>query len=64
MQYDVSKMFSEYPDAVDIKTLTKMLGGISRQFAYKLIKDGEIPAKKVGREYIIAKVNVIKFLLE
>lgn len=63
MQIDTTTMFAEYPDAVDIKTLTKMLNGISRQFAYKLIKDGQIAAKKVGREYIIAKVHVIKFLL-
>jgi len=64
MQIDSTSMFAEYPDAVDIKTLTKMLNGISRQFAYKLIKDGKIPAKKVGKEYIIAKIHVIKFLLE
>ncbi len=29
MQIDTTTMFAEYPDAVDIKTLTKMLNGIS-----------------------------------
>lgn len=57
-------MFAEYPDALNIEMLTQMLNGISRQYAYKLIKDGKIPAKKVGKEYIIAKIHVIKFLLE
>jgi excisionase family DNA binding protein len=54
--------FKSYPDALTLKELAKMLG-ISQKLASRLIRNGEIKAIKVGREYRIAKVNAIKFLL-
>lgn len=63
MELSKNNIFKEYPDAVDIGGLCKMLCGISRQHAYKLIKSGQIPAVKMGNSYIIAKVNIIKYLL-
>lgn len=56
-------MFLDYPDVVEPKQLQEMLG-ISRSIAYSLLKNGEIKARKVGRNYKIAKVNIIKFLEE
>lgn len=56
-------MFSEYPDVVSVEQITEMLH-IGQVLAYKLLKDGTIKARKVGRRYIIAKKNVIEFLSE
>ena len=56
-------MFSEYPDVVSVEQITEMLH-IGQVLAYKLLKDGTIKARKVGRRYIIAKKNVIEFLGE
>ena len=54
-------MFTTYPDLVNIKQLTKMLG-IGITLAYKLVKNNTIKAIKVGREYKIPKRNVIAYL--
>ncbi|MDE5563120.1 MAG: helix-turn-helix domain-containing protein [Clostridiales bacterium] len=56
-------MFSDYPDVVSVEQVTEMLH-IGQVLAYKLLKDGVIKARKVGRRYIIAKKNVIEFLSE
>ena len=55
-------MFSNYPDVVNVKAMRQMLGGISRNTAYKLLSEKAITAKKMGRIYLIPKANVIKFL--
>ena len=57
-----SRMFRAYPDALSLKDLSKMFG-VSTKQASKLIHDGKIDAVKIGREYRIAKVNAIRFLL-
>ena len=57
-----SRMFRAYPDALSLKDLSQMFG-VSTKQASKLIHDGKIAAVKVGREYRIAKINAIKFLM-
>ena len=57
-----SRMFRAYPDALSLKDLSQMFG-VSTKQASKLIHDGKIDAIKIGREYRIAKVNAIRFLL-
>ena len=57
-----SRMFRTYPDALSLKDLSKMFG-VSTKQASKLIHDGKIDAVKIGREYRIAKVDAIRFLL-
>lgn len=37
---------------------------IGQVLAYKLVKKGEIKARKIGREYKIPKVNVIIYILK
>ena len=59
---DTSNIFKNYPDALTLCEFAEMLG-ISQKLASKLIRAGEIDAVKVGREYRIAKVNAIRFLL-
>ena len=56
------RMFRAYPDALSLKDLSKMFG-VSTKQASKLIHEGKIDAIKIGREYRIAKVNAIRFLL-
>ena len=53
--------FSDYPDVVDVEQLSKMLD-ISTKTAYKILKMGEIDSIRIGRDYKIAKSNVIKYL--
>ena len=36
-------MFEDYPDVVDVDGLCKMLGGISRKLAYRLLINQERP---------------------
>ena len=57
-----SRMFRAYPDALSLKDLSQMFG-VSTKQASKLIHDGKIDAIKIGREYRVAKVNAIRFLL-
>ncbi len=40
-----------------------MLGGISNSLAYRMLREKKIKSKKVGREYKIPKVNVIKYVM-
>ena len=42
-------MFENYPDVVEVDDLRKMLGGISRKLAYRLLADQEIRSVRVGR---------------
>ena len=57
------EMFSDYPDVVSVGQLKNMLN-IGQVLAYKLVKKGEIKARKIGREYKIPKVNVIIYILK
>lgn len=56
-------MFENYPDVVEVDDLRKMLGGISRRLAYRLLAEQEIKSVKVGRAYKIPKVCVIEYLM-
>ena len=54
-------LFKEYPDCINVAELQKMLG-IKRTKAYELLKQGEIKAIKIGKDYKISKLNVIAYL--
>lgn len=56
-------MFTEYPDVVEVDDLRKMLGGISKKLAYRLLAEEEIRSVRVGRAYKIPKLCVIEYLL-
>lgn len=49
-------MFENYPDVVEVDDLRKMLGGISKKLAYRLLSDQEIRSVRVGRSYKIPKI--------
>ncbi len=57
-------MFKDYPDVVNVKELQLMLGGISKKLAYHLLQNNIIKSIKIGREYKIAKADVILYLTE
>ena len=56
-------MFTDYPDIVNLTQMRKMLGEISNNLAYRMLREKKIKSKKVGREYKIPKVNVIKYVM-
>ena len=56
-------MFVNYPDVVEVDDLRKMLGGISKKLAYRLLSDQEIRSVRVGRTYKIPKICVIEYLM-
>ena len=58
------KMFSEYPDVVSPEQLQKMLGGIGKTTAYKLLRVGKIKSVRLGRKYLIPKICVIEYICE
>ena len=60
-----SNMFKDYPDVVKFKKLKEMLPPkTGKNKIYKLLQDGEIYSKKIGRDYYIPKVSVIKYLMQ
>lgn len=63
MKETYTLMFTDYPDIVNLVQMRKMLGGISNTLAYHMLREKKIKSKKVGREYKIPKVNVIKYMM-
>ena len=56
-------MFADYPEIVSVSQMQDMLG-ISRHAAYDLVRDGSIPAIKIGTSFRILKLNIIKFIAD
>lgn len=63
MKESYTLMFTDYPDIVNLTQMRKMLGGISNSLAYRMLREKKIKSKKIGREYKIPKVNVIKYVM-
>lgn len=55
-------MFTDYPDVVNVKDLSKMLG-ICTKKAYHMIRSGVIPTIPCSKCYKIAKFDIIEYLL-
>ncbi len=55
-------MFTEYPDVVNIKELSQMLGICSKK-TYELVRSGVIPVIPCSKSYKIAKLDIIKYML-
>ncbi|MCI9440566.1 MAG: helix-turn-helix domain-containing protein [Ruminococcus sp.] len=56
-------MLESYQDVLDIKDMCKALR-IGRKTAFRLLQDGQIPYRKIGRNYKIRKDAVITYLEE
>jgi len=56
-------MFHDYPDVVTVKQLQEMLQ-ISKPTVYMLLRENEIPHRRIGVKYIIPKRGVERYLLD
>ncbi|NLW05066.1 MAG: helix-turn-helix domain-containing protein [Pseudomonadaceae bacterium] len=54
-------LFDDYPDVLSLTQMCEIMQ-ICRQSGYKLLKNGEIPYKKVGRKYIISKKQLVTYV--
>ena len=54
-------VFSEYPDILDVKQVSALLG-VSTKTVYRLLRDGSLDSLKIGREFRVPKVNVMKYV--
>ena len=54
-------VFKEYPDVLDAKQVGMLLG-VSTKVVYRLLRDGSIVSLKIGREFRVPKVNVMKYV--
>ena len=53
-------VFREYPDVLNVKQVSAILG-VSTKVVYRLLSNGSLRSLKVGREFRIPKVNVMKY---
>lgn len=54
-------VFREYPDVLDVKQVSELLD-VSTKTVYKLLRNGALESLKVGREFRVPKVNVMKYV--
>jgi len=54
-------VFKDYPDVLDVKQVSTILG-VSTKTVYKLLQQGSIVSLKVGREFRIPKITVMKYM--
>lgn len=55
-----SSVFKGYPDVMNVKQVGELLG-VSTKTVYKLIHNGSLASLKVGREFRIPKVYLMRF---
>ena len=53
--------FKDYPDVLDVKQVSQLLA-VSTKTVYRLLRSGTLDSLKVGREFRIPKVNVMKYV--
>ena len=58
---EVRRSIQDAPDVMDALEVSKVLK-INRKTCYKLLRQGIIPAAKIGRGYRVRKENVIAYL--
>jgi excisionase family DNA binding protein len=54
-------VFREYPDVMNVRQVSALLG-VSTKTVYKLLGDGSLISLKVGREFRVPKINVMKYM--
>ena len=58
---DVIWLLEEYKDVIKVKDVCEVLN-IGKNTAYKLLKNNDIPNRRLGKKYIIPKFGVIEYL--
>ena len=56
-------MYKEYPEIVGTKQICKMLN-INEKRVYDLIKSGKLPRIPCSRTVLVAKIFIIKYVLQ
>lgn len=56
-------MFADYPDIVGADQLCEMLG-LKYKTVCKFVREGKIPRMPDGRKIRVAKIEVIKYVLQ
>ncbi len=56
-----AKMLDEYRDVLTIKEVIEILH-LGRNTVYRLLGDGEIKSRRVGKKYIIPKKSIIDYI--
>jgi len=54
-------VFKDYPDVLDVKQVSELLG-VSTKTVYRLLREGTLDSLKIGREFRVPKVNVMKYV--
>jgi len=54
-------VLKDYPDILDVKQVSVILG-VSTKTVYRLLRENTIKSLKIGREFRIPKVNVMKYV--
>jgi excisionase family DNA binding protein len=54
-------VFREYPDVLDVKQVSVILG-VSTKVVYRLLREDTLASLKVGREFRIPKVSLMKYV--
>ena len=63
-QINYSMLFKNYPDVVRVKDIQKMIPKVGKNKIYDLLRKKEIMSKRIGRDYYIPKINIIKYLMD
>jgi len=54
-------VFENYPDVLDVKQVGELLR-VSSKTVYKLIHESALPCLKIGREFRILKIALIRYM--
>jgi excisionase family DNA binding protein len=54
-------VFKDYPDVLDVKQVSQLLS-VSTKTVYRLLRNGAIDSLKVGREFRVPKITVMKYV--
>ena len=54
-------VFRDYPDILDVRQVGALLG-TSTKTVYRLLREGELASLRVGREFRVPKVNVMRYI--
>jgi len=54
-------VFKEYPDILDVKQVSAVLG-VSKKTVYRLLHKGSLVSLKVGREFRVPKANLMRYM--
>ena len=58
---NMDNRFDSYGDVLTVDEVSRLLGS-SRQFVYRLVREGSLRAFRIGRGYKISKTSVIEFI--